>query len=257
MVKVLDFGLAKALQPLYTRGGDPADSPTITSPAMTGMGALLGTPAYMAPEQAKGYAVDRRSDIWAFGAILYEMLSGRRVFEGEGISETLVFGRSGRKSNWTPIPSSTPMPVRALMARCLDRDIRRQLCDIGEARIVLDAPVTPAMGNGGTEIVAGGLSPVAPQRSLSRRAVPLVLVAMGAGVLGGSAAWFLKPPSPGAVVRLSFALPAGQSLFTNRSAIAISPDGSQIVYATISGLVPGPWRGSNRRQSGALKASFT
>src|SRR5262249_11315856 len=146
VVKVLDFGLAKALQPIYTRAENAAASPTLTSPAVTGMGVLLGTAAYMAPEQAKGNAVDRRSDIWAFGAVLYEMLSGRRVFEGEGISETLA-SVIRQEIDWTAIPSSAPAPLRALMARCLDRDVRRRLRDIGEARIVVEALITPGLGS--------------------------------------------------------------------------------------------------------------
>ena len=235
VVKVLDFGLAKALQPIYTRAENAAASPTLTSPAVTGMGVLLGTAAYMAPEQAKGNAVDRRSDIWAFGAVLYEMLSGRRVFEGEGISETLA-SVIRQEIDWTAIPSSAPAPLRALMARCLDRDVRRRLRDIGEARIVVEALITPGLGSTGTEMVAGGFIPAVPERALSRRAMPMALVAAGAGVLGASAAWFLKPPSPVAVARLSFPLPDGQVLFPNRSAMAVSPDGSQIVFATISGL---------------------
>src|SRR5215467_5394718 len=126
VVKVLDFGLAKALQPMHTRADNAAASPTITSPAVTGMGVLLGTPAYMAPEQAKGNAVDRRSDIWSFGTVFYEMLSGRRVFEGEGISETLA-SVIRQEIDWTAIPSSTPAAARALLARCLDRDVRRRM----------------------------------------------------------------------------------------------------------------------------------
>jgi serine/threonine-protein kinase len=242
VVKVLDFGLAKALQPAHASGEDAAASPTITSPAMTRMGILLGTPAYMAPEQAKGNTVDRRGDIWAFGAVLYEMLSGRRLFAGESISETLA-SVIRQEIEWTAIPSSTPTPARVLMARCLDRDVRRRLRDIGEARIVLEALITPGTGNAGTSLVEGGPSPVAPQRALSRRAMPLALVAAGAGAIGASAAWFLRPQPPGEVARLSFSLPDGQLLFPNRGAMAISPDGSQVVYATVSGLYLRPIAG--------------
>jgi len=108
-VKVLDFGLAKALQ-----------STDATDSAVTGIGVMLGTPAYMSPEQAKGRAVDRRADVWAFGAVLYEMLSGRRAFPGENISETLV-SVLRQEVDWTAIPLSTPASIRTLLARCLDR----------------------------------------------------------------------------------------------------------------------------------------
>ncbi|MEO8370167.1 MAG: protein kinase [Candidatus Solibacter sp.] len=233
-VKVLDFGLAKGLQPAEGAPGSTGDSPTLTSPAMTAAGVLLGTASYMAPEQAKGRAVDRRADIWAFGAVLYEMLSGQRAFKGDDISEALA-SVLRQDIDWSALPSSTPASLRNLMARCLDRDIRHRLRDIGEARIVLEEP--------------GSAHPLdtTPRARLSRRAVPMVLVAIGAGVLGGAAAWFLRPPPAGQVVRLSFALPEGQSLFTNRSVIAVSPDGSQIVYATTSGLHLRPMAGGESK----------
>ncbi|MBZ5620472.1 MAG: serine/threonine-protein kinase [Acidobacteriia bacterium] len=229
-VKVLDFGLAKGLQPAEVAPGSTGNSPTLTSPAMTAAGVLLGTASYMAPEQAKGRAVDRRADIWAFGAVFYEMLSGQRAFKGEDISEALA-SVLRQDIDWNALPSSTPASLRNLMARCLDRDIRHRLRDIGEARIVLEEPGSALPGD------------KTPRARLSRRALPLVLVAIGAGVLGGSAAWFLRPSPAGQVARLSFALPEGQSLFANRGVIAVSPDGSQIVYATTSGLHLRPMAG--------------
>ena len=140
-VKVLDFGLAKTLEPEGTIRGNATASPTITSPAMTAMGMILGTAAYMSPEQAKGRQADKRSDVWAFGAVLYEMLSGQRAFKGDDVSDTLA-AVLRQDVDLTALPASTPAPVRRLIARCLERDVRRRLRDIGEARIVLDDPAT-------------------------------------------------------------------------------------------------------------------
>ena len=145
-VKVLDFGLAKTLEPDGGDGGDATASPTITSPAMTAMGMILGTAAYMSPEQAKGRAADKRSDVWAFGAVLYEMLSGRRAFKGDDVSDTLA-SVLRQDVDWTVLPASTPAPVRRLIARCLERDVKRRLRDIGEARIVLDDPAALTSAN--------------------------------------------------------------------------------------------------------------
>ena len=131
-VKVLDFGLAKAVE--ATSGSvDAMNSPTITSPAMmTGVGTLLGTAAYMAPEQAKGRPADKRSDIWAFGCVLYEMLTGKRAFEGEDVSETLAAVLT-REPDLTSLPASTPPAVRRLLARCLRRDSSRRVGHIVDA----------------------------------------------------------------------------------------------------------------------------
>src|SRR5215469_12324543 len=119
VVKVLDFGLAKpAMQSPKQAPGTEARCPIITSPAMTAMGVMIGTPAYMAPEQVKGRAVDRRADIWAFGAVLYEMLSGRLAFHGEDVPETLAAVLQ-QEVDWSAVPGSTPAPVRNLIARCL------------------------------------------------------------------------------------------------------------------------------------------
>jgi len=136
-IKVLDFGLAKSADAAL---GDPENSPTLTiSPTGTGM--IMGTAAYMSPEQASGKPVDKRSDIWSFGVVLWEMLTGERLFEGETISHTLAdvlrapidLGR---------LPENTPPGVRSLISRCLERDLRKRLRDIGDARIFLDGPLS-------------------------------------------------------------------------------------------------------------------
>ena len=186
---------------------------------------ILGTAAYMSPEQAKGRAADKRSDVWAFGAVLYEMLSGRRAFTGDDVSDTLA-SVLRQDVDWTVLPASTPAPVRRLIARCLERDVKRRLRDIGEARIVLDEPATLTSAN-----VRDADTQQLP-RPLWRRAVPAVLSAIVVAGLAGTAAWYLKPSTPLQVTRFLFTPPDGQP-FTGfaRRVIDISPDGTQIVYA--------------------------
>jgi eukaryotic-like serine/threonine-protein kinase len=222
-VKVLDFGLAKALQaPESARpGSEPAD---ITSPAMLAMGVLIGTPAYMAPEQARGRAADKRADIWAFGAVLYEMLSGRRAFPGEDLSETLA-SVLRHEVDWKSLPSSTPAAVRTLIARCLERDPRHRLRDIGEARIVLDSPTASA-------------PPATPGVNARWRLAAFVLLAVVFGLLAGGVALYFNGTrsAPTHVARFSLNLPNNRPLSTNRATLAISADATQIVFAAPSGL---------------------
>src|SRR5687768_2314218 len=130
-VKILDFGLAKALDP-GTGNREPgsiANSPTITSPAMTQAGLILGTAAYMSPEQAKGRVVDKRTDVWAFGCVLYEMLTGRRAFDGEDVTDTIAAVVRG-EPDWSALPQDTPSQIRLLLKRCLDKDRRTRIADI-------------------------------------------------------------------------------------------------------------------------------
>ena len=231
-VKVLDFGLAKALE--LGSGGAPSAtmSPTITTPAMTQMGMILGTAAYMSPEQAKGRAADKRSDIWAFGCVLYEMLSGERAFKGEDVSDTLA-AVLRQELDWTAVPEATPAALRRLIARCLDRDPKRRLRDIGEARIVLD---DPAARDTSAERSSTTALPIASTRPLWRRSIPIVLNAIAAAVLAGTVAWMWRPVAPLAVTRFSFTLPEGQTLTaTGRHILAISPDGAQLVYVALPG----------------------
>ena len=199
-VKVLDFGLAKAFQP---DASDPnmSMSPTISlTAAATQMGMVIGTAAYMSPEQASGKVVDKRSDVWAFGMVLYEMLTGRRAIEGADISHTLAAVLM-KEIDWARLPTHTPDAVRQLLRRCLERDPRRRLRDIGEARIALE----DAGGPGGDR--DGGR--VAQPRPVSRA---VISVAPSAPVL----------------------------VTTNYNDVAISPDGSRIVYqgGTLSGVKP-------------------
>ena len=146
-VKVLDFGLAKAMDgPPDSRSvglqPDLSLSPTITTPAMTQVGVILGTAAYMSPEQAKGRPADKRSDIWAFGCVLYEMLTGRRAFDGEDVGDTLASVIKG-DPEWSPLPSDLPPAVRTLLERCLTKDRRKRIGDIAAAQFVLTEQATP------------------------------------------------------------------------------------------------------------------
>ena len=142
-VKILDFGLAKALNMEGSGAAVAAmNSPTLTGHA-TEMGVVIGTAAYMSPEQARGKPVDRRADVWAFGAVLYEMLSGQRLFAGETASD-MIAGVLRDVIDWNGIPPATPDPVKRLLARCLERDITRRLEAMGEAHAVLEEAVVAA-----------------------------------------------------------------------------------------------------------------
>ncbi len=157
-VKVLDFGLAKALNPSSGTNGGAMNSPTMTARA-TQMGVLIGTAAYMSPEQARGQTVDRRADIWAFGVVLYEMLSGRRAFPGETTSDTLAAVLK-TDPDWTALPGTTPASLQILLRRCLDRDVKQRLRDIGEARVaIVGIDASEPDGNGSRSAAAGTKSP--------------------------------------------------------------------------------------------------
>jgi len=152
-VKVLDFGLAKALDPAANSGVMALNSPTLTARA-TEIGVILGTAAYMAPEQAKGRAVDQRADIWAFGCVLFEMLTGKRLFGGDDITETLASVLK-EAPEWTALPDNIPPSLERLLRRCLEKDPKRRLSAIGDARLELDdAAVLPHPGVA-TPVVAG------------------------------------------------------------------------------------------------------
>ena len=220
-VKVLDFGLAKAMDRTLDSGPgtlDPRNSPTMTSPAMTGMGMILGTAAYMSPEQAKGRAVDRRADIWAFGVVLYEMLTGRRAFEGEDVSELLVAVLS-KDVDLAALPVTTPPAIVSLIRRCLVRDPKNRLRDIGEARLALAADVN-------TQIVA-----TAP----SSEKLPWLVAAGATLALLAFAAWTFSsravPTESRAIVTTLLPPANGEFAFTVPYAMpAISPDGTRVVY---------------------------
>ncbi len=224
-VKVLDFGLAKLA------GGDvlPAGSiamtasPTLTVHA-TYLGVILGTAAYMSPEQAKGKAVDRRADIWAFGVVLCEMLTGRRMYEAETAAETLA-RIIEREPDLTTLPSSTPMPVRHIIERCLTKDPRARLQAMGEARIAIDRAIAQPR-----------TSPVADDAHQSRSSslIPWTVAgALALGLIAVVALWApWRIPLPSASVQVNAGIGADASLMTDvGTAAALSPDGQTLAFA--------------------------
>jgi Tol biopolymer transport system component len=231
-VKVLDFGLAKMLDPAVD-ASDSSQSATITSPAMTRIGVVLGTAAYMSPEQARGKVVDKRSDIWAFGCVLYEMLTGSRAFAGDEVSDTLAFVIT-KEPDWTALPAAAPPALRALLRHCLQKSVRGRLRDIGDARLAIDDALA--------ELGAGtqGGSAVGGIRGSGRRAVSWIAVPLVALAAAGAMLLLMRRDEAPAVhpKRFVVQLPAGQQLAFGDSApvgegrpsIAISPDGQRIVY---------------------------
>jgi Tol biopolymer transport system component len=229
-VKVLDFGLAKSMDPpsLGAAGkpGAATNSPTMTSPAMTAMGMILGTAAYMSPEQAKGRVVDKRADIWAFGVVLYEMLSGRRAFEGEDVSDLLVAVLS-KDVDLTSLPAETPPRLRALVRNCLVRDPKQRLRDIGDARLVLDKIM--AGGPDDAVAVTGAAATARP----SSRVLPWTV----AGALAVALAIALWAPWRAASAPPSTALRLTPLAFEPGGQIGAvwSPDGKAVAYGARQG----------------------
>ena len=222
-IKVLDFGLAKALETATTSGTgrDAAMSPTITSLG-TVAGVILGTAAYMSPEQARGKPVDKRADVWGFGCLVFEMLSGSRPFEGETISDTLA-AVLAKEPNWGALPAGTPPRLRELLQRCLEKDVKRRLRDIHDARIEL------ADTEGSSR--SAGFSPVSDPRRVS----PIVIAAIVVAVVSlAIAAWALVRPAtksaPARLARLSIARPENPGS-SGPGTFAIAPDGSAVVLA--------------------------
>jgi hypothetical protein len=234
-VKVLDLGLARAVAD--SPAGDPSLSPTVTSGG-TATGVILGTAAYMSPEQARGRNLDRRTDVFSFGCVLYECLTGKRAFPGETVSDTLAAILRG-EPDWSALPSETPSAVRRLLRRCLQKDVRKRLHDMGDARIELEeagsAPELPA---------------AAPQQRGHR-----LLWALGGALVGIVAVYSAGrlfgrlTSAPSNPVRAVLPLPAETELsFASRPAIAVSPDGRTVVFRAAS-------RGVVRLYRRALDAS--
>ena len=230
-VKVLDFGLAKAMDPAGASSADAMHSPTLTARA-TQMGMILGTAAYMAPEQARGRVVDRRADIWAFGVVLYEMLTGQRAFEGEDISITLA---SVLKEDvrWVTLPRDLPAPLLKLLRRCLEKDPRRRLSWIGEARLTLEDPATLEPAVAASPAV---FAPTVPAAPLWRRAMPWALAAVGLGsalvLLSLWAPWRTRPQPTPRTLLASSGTDASLSTTFGASAI-LSPDGTTIAFVAV------------------------
>jgi serine/threonine-protein kinase len=222
VVKVLDFGLAKVMEPADAMAPNVTQSPTIT-PAMTHVGFIVGTAAYMPPEQAKGRPADKRADIWAFGVVVFEMLTGQGVFTGDTVSDTLA---SVLKTdpNWRSLPAAVPPRLRALLRWCLDKDPKRRLRDIGDARVQIEDLLGGASDETGSVIVGD----VRIERRVTHLAVAMLVGALAATAL----LWTVSRPTPPEVFSLEASPPDSAALSIDGSArdISVTPDGSNIVY---------------------------
>ena len=224
-VKVLDFGLAKALDP--NPDADPSQSPTLTA-AATQMGVILGTAAYMSPEQARGKALDRRTDIWSFGCVLFEMLTGRSAFAGETLSDTIA-NVLERKQHGEALPSGTPDAIRRLLRRCLDKDVRNRLQHIGDARVeIAEALWIPDTQT--SEAVQ-----VLPLQ-LWQRPVPALAIALMLSGIAGLGIWTATRPESVSNDLMQFVIvpPDSAPLSTGSEwpDLAISADGGLVVYVS-------------------------
>ena len=217
-VKVLDFGLAKALSG-ESAGGDPVDSPTL-SLAATRAGVILGTAAYMSPEQARGAPADRRADIWAFGVVLFEMLVGRQTFAGETVSDTLAAVLRA-ELEWSALPPDTPAAIRRLLRRCLERDRKKRLHDIADARLEIDealagSPEAPTASAVQSQIRGGSRWWIAATALATLAALTLAVVHLRE-----------SQPAPD-TVRFNIPLPEKTSFAGH---LSISPDGRRVAFA--------------------------
>ena len=219
-VKVLDFGLAKTVESDGS-ASNTANSPTLTARA-TQMGIILGTASYMSPEQARGRAVDKRTDVWAFGCVLYELLSGRKAFEGEDATE-IISSVVKTDPDWNALPSSVPAHVRTVITRCLTKDRKARIPDLSVVRYWLDEK----------NAATASQTPVAPARSSSRlwqaAAGVLFMTTVAAGV-----AWYLASATSPSITRFHIAPPEGGAFTAgNRPGVAVasvSPDGRTIAF---------------------------
>jgi Tol biopolymer transport system component len=226
-VKVLDFGLAKALSPEDVSGSsDAMNSPTLTARA-TQIGVILGTAAYMSPEQAKGRTVDRRADIWAFGVVVFEMLTGKRGYQAEDVSDTLAAVLT-REVDWTALPTDTPLRLRTLLRDCLARDPKQRLRDIGEARRVLDQLISGTPDSSAAAPSANVAAHVAaiPHSPGWRRALPWTIAALAVVAAVAMFLWRESTNAAGArELRLQMVMPGDTNSF------AISPDGRFFAFS--------------------------
>jgi serine/threonine protein kinase/Tol biopolymer transport system component len=221
VAKVLDFGLAAVAQTSGSATESAANSPTLTIRA-TQAGFIMGTAGYMSPEQAAGKPVDKRADIWSFGVVLWEMLTGRRLFDGETISHTLADVLRA-PIDFDELPGDTPPAIRDLLCRCLDRDVKTRLQAIGEARVAIAKFL--ADPKSATEVAEAR-----PRVKARTTGILLALSVVVLMALAATLAWVFKPSPPLSVTRFPFTLGEGQRVNPGRSYLAISPDGTQMVY---------------------------
>jgi Tol biopolymer transport system component len=222
-VKILDFGLAKAMTRDEPGAADPANSPTFSNlPQMTQMGVILGTAAYMSPEQARGKRVDQRTDLWAFGCVVYEMLSGQTPFQGEDESVAAVLAKIlEREPDYEVLPARTPASMRRLIRRCLAKNPARRLASAQDAALEIDDVQAEPEYSGTTAL----------QRRVPIRLAWFVAAAFGLGLAGTSVAlWRTTRPSPAQAMRYDLRLPGKTSLaLAEYPPVAISHDGSTVV----------------------------
>jgi len=239
-VKVLDFGLAKMGEASIGEAS-PESSPTLTFQQGTRAGMILGTAAYMAPEQARGKPVDRRADIWAFGSVLYETITGKRVYEGETVSDILA-AVIMKEPDWNAVPESTPASIRRLLRRCLEKDPKQRLQAIGEARIAIENREDDA-----PKIAATLATPHLRMRHGLLWALAGIL--LGALITGTFFWGKTAPPAARQVKHLSITLPAGLSISEPYfPELALSPEGNDLVFSA--------QRGSSNQLQNAEKSGY-
>jgi serine/threonine-protein kinase len=269
-VKLLDFGLAKLNDPNVPNGPNVPNalsmSPTITSPAMmTGVGVLLGTAAYMAPEQARGKVADKRADIWAYGCVLYEMLTGKRAFHGDDVTDTIVAVVS-KEPDWAALPASTRSSIRQLLRRTLQKDLKRRVPDIAVARFEIDEAMS-----GPAEEAEGAAISSPPKASLRQRAFAAAsgAIAVALAVAWSASVWRGPSSVPPPALRFTVSLGEAAALQGNVP-FALSPDGTKLVTQTrrsdqrmqlviraLDGTDPRPLAGGDARDNGVQDAFFS
>jgi serine/threonine-protein kinase len=219
-VKVLDFGLAKGLSPAAASSTEATLAPTVSSPAMTRLGVVLGTAAYMSPEQARGQAADERSDVWAFGCVLYELLTGRRAFPGDDVTDTLA-AVLRTEPDWVALPDGLPPAVQTLLRKCLEKDRRHRVANVSTAGFVIQE-----LRDGSFSVASRNM------RAQPRwRFIAPIFIAVGITAALSSAAWWIFRPSPAVTTtRFAVMLGEGQRFASQRRHVAISPDGRQFAY---------------------------
>jgi eukaryotic-like serine/threonine-protein kinase len=234
-VKVLDFGLAKAF------AAEPADSNLSNSPtlsnAATQQGVILGTAAYMSPEQARGKPVDKRTDIWAFGCVLFEMLAGRAPFSGNDVTDILA-AVIRAEPDWNCLPANLHGRLREVIERCLKKDVKDRAHDISDIRLDIQKIVADS---GGASIQMAAMT---EHRTKLQRIFPRIASALVLGIIvGGVAVWKLKPPEPRQVIRFFHNLTEEQKpvYLLAYPILAVSPDGRRLAYGTNNGLFCAPW----------------
>jgi serine/threonine protein kinase len=236
-VKVLDFGLAKALaSDAESSMSGVANSPTLTARS-TQLGMIIGTAAYMSPEQAKGRPVDRRADVWAFGAVFFELLTGRRAFEGDDVSEVLASVLK-TEPDWSALPADLPAPVRRLLRRCLEKDPKKRLRDVAEGMLQLEEGLAAAAS--APDARTSNVELQIAAKPVWRRMLPLAAaVVLTAAAAYGIHRWSLPAPAVLDPVRFSFdTVPNRLNVTNTRHDLAISPDGRVIAYTALTQSAP-------------------